>query len=310
MTRAAAHLICFGLVAADLLARAWRIRWLLWGTGHRMSLGRAVAINAVGDAACALSPMRVGGEPARLAGMLRSGVPLGRAIPAVAIEVVAAWPILLLFAAWLGLSFAPDWWRTAAPILGTRLVKLWPWELLVGFASLAAWVLARRMRRRWLPATVAPVSRMDRPLRLWPLLASAPLSLVNIASRAAVLPVLVSTLAVPPDLGVAAFGSLALLYGQLFLPTPSGAGVVDIALLAGMAGSLGGDATWVLGAWRFYTTGAGILLGGVCAATLWLRRRARPVSRGRGPDRDRDRGREHDRDAATPSTLASPGRSA
>ena len=38
MSVAQAHLICVALVAADLLARAWRIQWLVQGLGHRMSL--------------------------------------------------------------------------------------------------------------------------------------------------------------------------------------------------------------------------------------------------------------------------------
>ena len=59
----------------DLLARAWRIQWLVQGLGQRMSLWDSFVLNAFGDAACALTPLRIGGEPARLAGMLRSRVP-------------------------------------------------------------------------------------------------------------------------------------------------------------------------------------------------------------------------------------------
>ena len=54
MTVAQAHLVCVALVGADLLARAWRIQWLVQGLGHRMSLWDSFVLNAFGDAACAL----------------------------------------------------------------------------------------------------------------------------------------------------------------------------------------------------------------------------------------------------------------
>ena len=101
MTPLHAHLICVGLVAADLLARAWRIQWIVQGLGHRMSLWDSFVLNAFGDAACALTPLRIGGEPARLAGMLRSRVPATAAFVAISLEVLAAWPVIILAAGWL-----------------------------------------------------------------------------------------------------------------------------------------------------------------------------------------------------------------
>jgi uncharacterized membrane protein YbhN (UPF0104 family) len=74
-------------------------------------------------------------------------------------------------------------------------------------------------------------------------------------------------------------GSFALLYSQLILPTPSGAGAVELGFLGGAAGDLGGSAGWLLLAWRFYTNGVGVLLGiGLAAHAFgWpaLRRLAR-----------------------------------
>src|SRR6185312_8353114 len=106
-----AHLLCVGLVAADLLARAWRIQWIVQGLGHRMSLWDSFVVNAFGDAACALTPLRIGGEPARLAGMLRSRVPATAALVAISLEVPTAWP----------------------------------WVLAVALASVVAWRAARRV---------------------------------------------------------------------------------------------------------------------------------------------------------------------
>ena len=74
-----------GRAGAPDLPRAWwrPICWRAPGGSSGSSRGSAIRIrfwdsfvlNAFGDAACALTPLRIGGEPARLAGMLRSRVP-------------------------------------------------------------------------------------------------------------------------------------------------------------------------------------------------------------------------------------------
>jgi uncharacterized membrane protein YbhN (UPF0104 family) len=103
----------------------------------------------------------------------------------------------------------------------------------------------------------------------WPLLASVPLSLVNIATRVAILPVLAFSLPSPPALGPTAVGSFALLYSQLVLPTPSGVGAVEIGFLGGAAGDLGEGEGWLLVAWRVYTNGIGLLLGVLFALQIY-----------------------------------------
>jgi uncharacterized membrane protein YbhN (UPF0104 family) len=103
----------------------------------------------------------------------------------------------------------------------------------------------------------------------WPLIASIPMSFLNLATRVAILPVLALTLANPPDLGPMTLGSFALLYSQLVLPTPSGAGAVELGFLGGAAGDLGQGDGWLLLAWRFYTNGVGVLLGVWLAARIY-----------------------------------------
>jgi uncharacterized membrane protein YbhN (UPF0104 family) len=268
MTHIEAHLICLGLVGADLLARAWRIQWIVRGLGHRMTVKDAIVLNAFGDAACALTPLRVGGEPARLAGMLRSGVPATAAFVGISFEVLAAWPVIIIAAGWLIWKYAPAWWVSAGPGLTAAAAGAWPWILLVFVLSVLAWVYARRVS--------SPITRhLERPVRRilvywrrmprWPLVASMPLSLVNLATRVAILPVLALTLTSPPPLGPTILGSFALLYSQLILPTPSGAGPVELGFLGGAAGDLGVGQGWLLLAWRFYTSGIGVLLGVVLA---------------------------------------------
>jgi uncharacterized membrane protein YbhN (UPF0104 family) len=267
MTPVEAHLICIGLVAADLIARVWRIQWIVQGLGHRMTAKDTFALNAFGDAACALTPLRLGGEPARLAGMLRSGVPAPAAFVGISLEVLAAWPVIILVVAWLAWQYAPAWWISIGPRLSNAAQEAWPWVALVALASLIVWYYARRV--------ASPITRqVERPIRRllvywrrmprWPLLASIPLSFINLATRVAILPVLALTLAHPPALGPMLLGSFALLYSQLVLPTPSGAGAVELGFLGGAAGDLGNDQGWLLLAWRFYTSGVGVVLG------VWL----------------------------------------
>ncbi len=260
-----AHLVCLALVVVDLLARAVRIQLLVRGLGHQLSLWDAFVLNNYGDAASALTPLRLGGEPARLAGLLRSGVPAAAAFVAISLEVLVGWPVVIVAAGWLIWRYAPEWWAEAGPRLGAGAVDAWPWVIAVLVASLLAWGYARR--RVASPATRQVRRPIQRVLVYWRrmptgiLLATVPFSFLNLATRVAILPVLALTLPDPPPLGPVAVGSFALLYSQLILPTPSGAGAVDLGFLSGAAGELGSHQGLLLFAWRMYTNGIGVLLG-------------------------------------------------
>ncbi len=272
MSPAAAHALCLALVAIDLLARAWRIQWLVQGLGHRMSLWDSFIVNAFGDAACALTPLRLGGEPARLAGMLRSRVPATAAFVAISLEVLAAWPVIIVAAGWLAWRYAPEWWLSAGPRLGAAAAAAWPWVVLVAIVSLIAWRMARKVASPAAHQLRRPVRRVLvywRRMPTWPLIAGIPMSFLNLATRVAILPVLALTLPNPPPLGPLAVGSFALLYSQLVLPTPSGAGAVEFGFLGGAAGDLGGSEGWLLVLWRFYTNGIGVILGVVLASRIY-----------------------------------------
>ena len=267
MTPLEAHLICLALVAADFIARAFRIQWILRGLRSRIGFGDAVTLNAFGDAACALTPLRIGGEPARLGGMLRAGVPAPAAFVAISFEVLAAWPVIIAAAGWLVWMAAPAWWAVAGPRLTAGAARAWPWLVLVGIASVAAWRGAGRLRTSLGRLLQRPLRRARvywRRMPVWPLLASAPCTLVDLVTRVAILPVLAQTLPGPPPAGPLWVGSFALLYGQLLLPTPSGAGAVELGFLGGAAGELGGHEASLLLAWRFYTNAVGLILG------VWL----------------------------------------
>jgi uncharacterized membrane protein YbhN (UPF0104 family) len=237
-----------------------------------MSFRDSFILNAFGDAASALTPLRIGGEPARLAGMLRSRVPATAAFVAISLEVLAYWPVILVAAGWLAWRYAPEWWSEAGPRLGAAAVSAWPWVLAVAALSVVAWRMARRVASPAAHQIQRPIRRVMvywRRMPAWPLVASIPMSLINLATRVAILPVLALTLPIPPEIGPLAVGSFALLYSQLVLPTPSGAGAVDLGFLGGAAGDLGGSEPWLLLLWRFYTNGIGVILGLALASQIY-----------------------------------------
>lgn len=251
-----------------------------------------LALNTVGDAASAVTPLRLGGEPARLAALTHAKVPLSAGIVAAVVEVLVMWPLVIAVAGWLALAYAPSWWRAARPLLENRVTGSWVW-LAVALAAIALiWWGAVRFAPRSGGAVQRGTRRawaFYRRLPAWPLVAGVPLTLVSLAARVAILPVLALTLANPPAMGPLIFASLILTYGQLALPTPSGAGLVEIGFLGGAAGDLGARYGSILFVWRFYTTillvALGILLGvmqyGADAAAAIVRGRGRTSDGGR-----------------------------
>ncbi|MBX6330522.1 MAG: flippase-like domain-containing protein [Gemmatimonadaceae bacterium] len=279
-----AHLVCLALVAIDLAARAWRIQWILAGLRVPVSFFDAFTLNVAGDAASAVTPLRVAGEPARLAGMAHAQVPVVAGLVAVVIEIVAMWPVVALAAGGLALAYAPAWWRSAEPQLAHTVRAAWPWVLAIAAVSVATWWGARRFSprashlvRRGMRRALAYARRMP----AWPLAACAPLTLVSLGARVAVLPVLALTLPAPPALGPLAFASFTLVYGQLLLPTPSGAGVVELGFLGGAVGDLGGHDAAILFHWRLYTTIIPTVIGVVLALRVYGRAALVAILRGR-----------------------------
>lgn len=289
MSFALAQVTCLMLMTADMIARTWRIVWLLRGIGHKVTFGDALILNIFGDAAAAVTPARLAGEPARLAGMLRAGVRPEGAVVAISYEVAAAWPVIIGFGVVLAWAFAPSWFATTGPAFVSAAVGMWPWLVAVVVVTVLAAVVARHAAAGWARRILRPARRLG---SLWrrmppgPLVASVPMTLVNLLARTAILPVLALTLADPPALGPVALGAFALLYSQLVLPTPAGIGGVEFGFLAGAAGSFGPDHGILLVLWRFYTVGLGAVLGGILLVRLygWPTAR-RMVFSGRAPGR-------------------------
>jgi uncharacterized membrane protein YbhN (UPF0104 family) len=265
-----AHLACAALVLTDLGARTLRVRTILRACRQRLSLRQLLTITLTCDAACAVTPFRLGGEPARVATMLRAGVPLRTAVVAIASETVQTWPVIALCGLVLGGLYGGGWWDSWAAGFRTLLAH----ARLLSVLALATMLLAaglglvalRLLRRARVPQTSAPRFRWPR-ISTRQLLATVPLTIVAVAARVLVLPVLGQTLAGGPGFGETAMASFTLLHSQLLLPSPAGAGAVDLGLFAHAQG--GAPAYGLLLAWRFYTTGLGLALGALAAALTY-----------------------------------------
>jgi uncharacterized membrane protein YbhN (UPF0104 family) len=276
--------LCAALLAVDLTARSLRLHGFLRGAGYRVPVRSLCASILFGDAAAAVTPMRLGGEPARWLGLLSARVPARVSAAVLALEMVSYLSIVAVSGAAAAWLLGAGWWADVGPRLGARAGEGLPWAIAVVAASVAVWVWVRRRRaRRPAPAAPAPTLAALRGAVGWPLALSVPLTLASITARLAMLPVLAQTLPAPPAPGVLIMGSFALVYGQLFFPTPGGAGAVELLASAGTAGELGGTAGPVFLAWRAITTGIPVILGFALALRRYGLPAVRNVLRGERP---------------------------
>ena len=95
-------------------------------------------MTTVGDAAAAVTPNRLGAEPARLAAAAFAGVPVTAAFVAVTYEILITAPVTAAAAGWLALIYAPRWWHSARPMLAETLHRTWPIVVLLLVAGIVA----------------------------------------------------------------------------------------------------------------------------------------------------------------------------
>lgn len=263
-------LACAALVAVDLAARSWRLCTLTAMAGQAIRPLDAFRANVLADAGAVLSPMRVGGEPARVAALAAAGMGMPAIVAAIGWELATAWPTLIVMGTALMFVAAPDWFATVVPLLARHAASLQ--VALLGAVTLAIVALfaARRLRRRLRPLVQARLAEYVAPwrgCRRGALVTSVMLSAVNVAARTALLPALAMGLDAPPPAAALWVGSFVLVYGQLLLPTPAGLGVVELGFLGGAAGEWSGE-LGVLAAWRWWGTAVPAVLGVIVAYQL------------------------------------------
>jgi uncharacterized membrane protein YbhN (UPF0104 family) len=258
------HLACLALVAVDFVTRTWRTQLFLWRLGHPLPFREVLVQSAIGETASSLTPLRAGGEPARVWAMAKQGVPARVGLVAVGVELLATSAVIVLTAIVLGVTVAPDWWAATGPGLIRAAAGSWPWLAGIAVVSLGAWLAVRRRRPDLLHAAGGELAAARGHLRDvsgWLYVVNVPITLVSIAARVAILPLLTRALEQQPPLAATVVGSFALLYAQAVIPTPAGAGAVELGFLGGAAGNLGAAEAELLVVWRLYTTVLGTALG-------------------------------------------------
>ena len=264
------HVVCAALVVLDLLVRSERVRLMLRGAGSRIAFGDALALTAFGDAAALVTPWRAGGEVGRMIGARAAGAPLPVVAAVLGVELLMAYAVAAVGGVWLGAQYGGEWWAAVRPPAGVSST-LWiiVATVLAGTALLAivAGSVPAMGRRVALAVQVVrdgAVAAKCIPARA--LVVSLGLTVLSLTSRVVVLPLLATMLPEAPPFGVLALASFTLHYAQVALPTPSGAGPIELAVLQGGLGTT--DAGALLGWWRLYMTVlpvvAGLALGAIC----------------------------------------------
>ncbi len=278
------QLVALALCGGEILVRAVRIRLLVPGAG--LSLWQAITVNAYGDAASAVTPGRLGGDPARFLGFRRAQVGAPEALAGLAVEAFIDWVLLALATLALTVAFAgtavAGTRRLLALAAGPRARFLVTLVLvLISLSAVLVWWYHRRSKSA-ASSTLVLAWRRARTLGCRSMAIATALTIVSIVARTAILPVLVAGLP-GIDSGAVVLGSFVLLFGQLALPTPAGAGGVELGFVGGFAGTLSaGDLATLLLSWRTYTLILGAALGVVLFARNALagssKRRYKPNS--------------------------------
>jgi glycosyltransferase 2 family protein len=288
----AAHFTLLSISLIELACRGGKIKLSARALGVRLSIWTAIRTVLGGDFAAAITPARAGAEPARYLVLSNAGVPLAERLLVLFLELfLELWSLLLVCGA-LAVAFH----GTSSSMTGLL-------GLVTGYATFVLSVggvgllLARgdahRPPPRWLKRIGlrdARWQRLQRFLHEWqqalrglrvahrPTLAlSLIVSIGHLVLRVATLPVLIA-LAAPgfawtrETLAPLVLWPMALFYGSVVVPAPSGAGAVEGAFAWVLRDHIP-DAIFATALiwWRFYTYYLFMLLGGLSTGRTAMR---------------------------------------
>lgn len=275
-------------VLLDLGARSYRLRLLLRAVGGELPRVGAYVATAFGDAASVLTPLRLGGTPARLVVMRSYQVPVPAALRALALDLATYQVVLVAAGVILAVGAVPAFWPGPQGWSdmgdGLRLGV----ALSAGGLATAGVVCRNRLR-----SATHRAAELFRRCRGDPsfgrgLLVSLGLAAISIGARLSLLPLL--ALSLPPGARPAELTALAFVvtFGQVVVPTPSGAGAVEVAFAASdLSGIPGGGSIFI--AWRVLTVGLVAVLGiGIVLPICGRQAILATIRSGRGPTRDAD----------------------
>jgi uncharacterized membrane protein YbhN (UPF0104 family) len=262
------HGLTLGLVVGEILVRAVRLRVLL-GRSQAPAMLDAIAANAYGDAASAITPARIGGDPARFIGLKRAGIGTPAVLVVLAAERVIDLSLVAVGTVVALVVLGGRGFRDVT-VLIDRLASraMQPWVVAVVVLLVIGAAAAYRLRHRFPPAveqSLRDALRETRRLSGVVVATTAGLTALSMLARIAILPVLLLAYAPLADPLAVFVGSFALIYSQLFLPTPGGAGGVELGFVVSMAPVLPPEGVaGLLISWRVYSlflpAGLGVVL--------------------------------------------------
>jgi hypothetical protein len=282
-----AHAACATVACLEVLARGIKFKLAALALHIPLSLNTAVRTCVGGDFGAAITPARSGAEPARFLILAEAGVRSSD-------NLLLLWVELSL--EMLSLAFAVIVFAVVFTDAGTALhgvlAVVGVYALVVTSIAVLGMALARRSERAppfWLSALGVHGGRWEvvqRSLRRmrestdavrhanWGLgLAAYVVSLVHVALRLAILPIIVFALGASLEpLAPLVLWPLALFYGAVVAPVPSGGGVIELGyqhFLGGVipAFLLGASLVW----WRFYSFYILVIMGALATGRTVMR---------------------------------------
>lgn len=274
-----AHAAAFAVVLLEIGTRAVKVHWSAAALHIPLRFATSLRVCLGGDFAASITPARSGAEPARFLVLAEDGIaPAPSLLILFAELLLETWSLVVLCVVFLFL------FRSEGSVLGLMTAMIGGYAALVLVTGAAAYALAHSHANgpppHWARALGLHAGRwrtVQRALRslrtnlaalrhasIPPMVGAFAASLVHVALRLTVLPVI--ALALDPTLSFASLvlWPLVFLYGGAVAPAPGGGGAVEFGFQYAYSGQmapavLGGALLW----WRFYTFYLYVLLGGL-----------------------------------------------
>jgi glycosyltransferase 2 family protein len=280
------HFALLGVVAAELACRGLKIAMGARACGITLSAGTAVRATLCGDFLDAITPARVGAEPARFLVLREAGVPIAPALVILFLELFLELLSLVVIA--IALVLLLPWSRALAAVasmVGVYATFVFALAL-VGYlggrrggrespepeTAQRRWIDRMRLRFRHLAQHLQKGMEALRSARL-PILAIAlAFGVLHVLARLAVLPVILSSAGAAVALVPIVVWPLVLLYAAALAPAPSGGGAMELGFSAALSGVipaafLGAALIW----WRLYSFFIYVALGALAAGGTAMR---------------------------------------
>jgi uncharacterized protein (TIRG00374 family) len=282
-----AHVLAFTAFAVEVAARSLKLTLSAKAVRTDLSFTTAVRTSLGGDFGAAITPARMGAEPARFLILAEAGKPAADAMVILYCELFFEMLSLVIVVTGVAILF-PSSGRAVAAMVG--IVGGYS-AFVLGLGAVAVMLSrrkigdeppwARRFRlhgkrwelvQRWFERVRTTVDAFRQMRYGWATL-SLLASVVHIAARLTVLPAIVYTMTnVYVPVAPLVVWPLGIIFGAAVVPAPGGGGAVELAFKAVLQGVIpadlfGASLVW----WRFYTFYIYVAFGALVAGNTALR---------------------------------------